>query len=176
MRLKRNVFLVGTMGAGKSSVGRRLAKALRAKFLDTDHVIEETTGVRIPVIFEHEGEEGFRRRESKVMRELALERNLVLATGGGAILKKENRKVLRRSGFVIYLCATPEHLYERTKHDTNRPLLQTSDPMQTIKDLMNKRDPLYRDVADMVLETQDKPIYTVVKEIEKKLYEKGIIE
>jgi len=176
MRLKHNIFLVGTMGAGKSSVGRRLAKALRARFMDTDHVVEEATGVRIPVIFEHEGEEGFRRRESRVLRELALEKNLVLATGGGAILKKENRKVLRRSGFVIYLCASAEHLYERTKHDTNRPLLQTEDPMSTIKELMDKRDPLYRDVADMVLETQDKPIFTVVKEIEKKLYEKGIIE
>ena len=141
------------MGAGKSTVGRILARRLSKRFVDTDHEIEKRNGVTIPVIFEIEGEEGFRRREQELLADLAQEQGLVLSTGGGIVLKSENREVLRNHGFVVYLNARPELLAERTKHDRSRPLLNVEDPLTRLRELHAVRDPLYREVAHAVVET-----------------------
>ncbi|MGI9141954.1 MAG: shikimate kinase [Fluviibacter sp.] len=151
--LPENIFLVGLMGAGKSTVGRILARRLGKRFVDTDHEIEKRNGVTIPVIFEIEGEDGFRRREQEVLADLAQEKDLVLSTGGGIVLKPENREVLRNHGFVVYLNARPELLAERTKHDRTRPLLNVEDPLTRLRELYAVRDPLYREVAHAVVET-----------------------
>lgn len=152
MKTCDNIYLVGMMGAGKTTIGRQMARRMNKRFVDCDHEIEVRTGVRIPLIFEIEGEPGFRRRESQVLRELAAESGLVLATGGGAVLDPENRKCLSATGLVVYLCAPPEELYARTQHDRNRPLLQVADPLGKIRELYDLRDPLYREVADVVFE------------------------
>ena len=141
------------MGAGKSTVGRILARRLSKRFVDTDHEIEKRNGVTIPVIFEIEGEEGFRRREQELLADLAQEQGLVLSTGGGIVLKSENREVLRNHGFVVYLNARPELLADRTKHDRSRPLLTGEDPLTRLRELHAVRDPLYREVAHAVVET-----------------------
>lgn len=141
------------MGAGKSTVGRILARRLSKRFVDTDHEIEKRNGVTIPVIFEIEGEEGFRRREQEHLADLAQEQGLVLSTGGGIVLKSENREVLRNHGFVVYLNARPELLADRTKHDRSRPLLNVEDPLTRLRELHAVRDPLYREVAHAVVET-----------------------
>ena len=151
--LPENIFLVGLMGAGKSTVGRILARRLGKRFVDTDHEIEKRNGVTIPVIFEIEGEDGFRRREQEVLADLAQEKDLVLSTGGGIVLKPENREVLRTHGFVVYLNARPELLAERTKHDRTRPLLNVEDPLTRLRELYAVRDPLYREVAHAIVET-----------------------
>jgi len=148
-----NIFLIGLMGAGKSTVGRILARRLGKRFVDTDHEIEKRNGVTIPVIFEIEGEEGFRRREQELLADLAQEKDLVLSTGGGIVLKPENREVLRNHGFVVYLNARPELLADRTKHDRTRPLLNVEDPLTRLRELHAVRDPLYREVAHAVVET-----------------------
>lgn len=149
----RNLYLVGMMGAGKTTVGRQLAKKLGLRFVDSDHEIEARTGVRIPTIFEIEGEPGFRRRESEVIAALTQESGLVLATGGGAVLDLENRRQLRATGLVVYLRVLPLALYERTRHDRNRPLLQVADPLARLEQLFAQRDPIYREVADVVIES-----------------------
>lgn len=141
------------MGAGKSTVGRLLARRLSKRFVDSDQEIEKRNGVTIPVIFEIEGEEGFRRREQEVLVDLAQEQGLVLSTGGGIVLRPENREVLRNQGFVVYLNARPELLAERTKHDRSRPLLNVEDPLARLRQLHAVRDPLYREVAHAVVET-----------------------
>lgn len=164
-----NIYLVGLMGAGKTTIGRLLAKRLHRRFLDSDHEIEARTGVRIPVIFEIEGEAGFRKRESQVLAELAGERNLVLATGGGTVLAEANRRCLRDSGFVVYLCAPPEVLCQRTRRDRSRPLLQVDDPLNKLRELYAVRDPLYREVADIVIESQDGAANVLVQKIEQEL-------
>jgi shikimate kinase len=151
--LPENIFLVGLMGAGKSTVGRLLARRLSKRFVDSDQEIEKRNGVTIPVIFEIEGEEGFRRREQEVLMDLAQEQGLVLSTGGGIVLRPENREVLRNQGFVVYLNARPELLAERTKHDRSRPLLNVEDPLARLRQLHAIRDPLYREVAHAVVET-----------------------
>ncbi|MGD8999205.1 MAG: shikimate kinase AroK [Granulosicoccaceae bacterium] len=162
---QRNIFLVGLMGAGKSSVGRQLAKMLRCEFIDSDHVIEQRTGVSIPLIFDIEGEEGFRQREEQAIDELTRQSGIVLATGGGAVLRESNRQHLRNRGTVIYLSATVDQLYERTKRDRNRPLLQTDDPRARIEELLAQRDPLYREVADIVINTDGHSVRHVVNNI-----------
>ncbi len=141
------------MGAGKSTVGRLLARRLSKRFVDTDHEIEKRNGVTIPVIFEIEGEDGFRRREQEVLADLAQEQGLVLSTGGGIVLRPENREALRNHGFVVYLNARPELLAERTKHDRSRPLLNVEDPLARLRQLHAVRDPLYREVAHAIVET-----------------------
>lgn len=151
MKTCDNIYLVGMMGAGKTTIGRQLARRLKMRFVDCDHEIEARTGVRIPVIFEIEGEAGFRRRESLVLQALTDERGLVLATGGGAVLEAENRRRLADTGLVVYLCVPPETLHERTRHDRNRPLLQVPDPLSKLRTLHAERDPLYREIADIVL-------------------------
>jgi len=168
------VFLVGMMGAGKTTIGRSLARALGRDFMDLDHELEARCGVRVPVIFEIEGEAGFRRRESAALEECTQRRNIILATGGGAILAPENRQLLRQRGIVVYLRASVDELFRRTCRDRNRPLLATADPRGTLRDLMVKREPLYVEVADIVIETGSAPIATLVKSILPKLqaYEK----
>ena len=152
-RVPANIFLIGLMGAGKTSVGKMLARRLGKTFYDSDHEIEHTTGVRIPLIFEIEGEAGFRARESRVIAELAQKHNVVVATGGGVVLASENRRVLAEHGMVVYLRATPHDLWMRTRHDRNRPLLQTADPLAKLRELFEQRDPLYREIADIVVDT-----------------------
>lgn len=161
------------MGAGKSTIGRQLAKALHKKFYDSDRVIEQRTGVSISWIFEMEGEAGFREREARAIEELSGMDNIVLATGGGVVLSEQNRNWLRKRGHVIYLSATAEQLYRRTARDKKRPLLQNGDRRQKINDLLEKRDPLYRDVADIVLQTSDQSIQHTVNEVIKKLKKTG---
>ena len=156
-------------GAGKTTVGRQLARRLQRNFIDADHEIEARTGVRIPLIFDIEGELGFRDREAKVIAEFATRKDLVVATGGGAVLRPENRAAMRQGGTVIYLNATPELLYERTKLDPNRPLLQVDDPRRKLDELFAQRDPLYRDVADIVVNSLGGSIGQLVRQVEKQL-------
>jgi shikimate kinase len=148
-----NLFLVGLMGAGKSTVGRHLAKKLGKRFIDADREIEARTGVPISVIFEIEGESGFRKREADLIEELTQASDIVLATGGGAVLDERSRKAFKARGYTIYLCAAVEELVSRTRHDRNRPLLQTDDRPAAIAELLEKRDPLYREVANLVVQT-----------------------
>lgn len=157
------------MGCGKTTVGRQLAKRLGRSFADTDHEIEARTGVRIPTIFEIEGEAGFRRRETQVIAELAAEQDLVLATGGGAILDPANRAALAASGVVIYLNAPPGLLFERTRHDRNRPLLRVADPLAKISELFVVRDPLYREVAHVVVDTVAGGVAQLVAKVETEI-------
>jgi len=151
--LPENIFLVGLMGAGKSTVGRLLARRLSKRFVDTDQEIEKRNGVAIPLIFEIEGEDGFRRREQEVLMDLAQQRGLVLSTGGGIVLRPENREALRNHGSVVYLNARPELLADRTKHDRSRPLLNVADPLARLRQLHAVRDPLYCEVAHAIVET-----------------------
>lgn len=148
----QNIYLVGLMGAGKTTVGKQLARKLGRPFLDSDHEIVARTGVPIPTIFEIEGEAGFRRREAQTIAELTGLSGIVLATGGGVVLDPENRRRLHDSGWVVYLNVPPVQLYERTRHDRNRPLLQVSDPLARLRELHAMRDPLYREVAHFVVD------------------------
>jgi shikimate kinase len=147
-----NIYLVGLMGAGKTTVGRQLARRLGRPFFDSDHEIVERTGVPIPTIFEIEGEEGFRRREVQTIHELAESANIVMATGGGVVLNPENRRRLHDTGWVVYLNVPPVLLFERTRHDRNRPLLHVADPLAKLEELHAIRDPLYRETAHIVVE------------------------
>jgi shikimate kinase len=173
MAWSRNVFLVGPMGAGKSTVGRHLAAALRLGFEDSDQEIQRRTGVDIPTIFEFEGESGFRARERRVIDELTQREGIVLATGGGAILDQDNRSRLASRGLVVYLYSSPDQQYERTAKDRNRPLLQTEDPLGLLKQLMAVRDPLYRQVADLVVSTERRNAAAVCREICRELEKRG---
>jgi len=147
------VFLVGMMGAGTTTIGRGLARALSRQFLDVDLVLEERCGVRVPTIFELEGETGFRRRETHALDECSRISGVVLATGGGAVLAEDNRRMLQQRGTVVYLRARAEELYQRTRYDRNRPLLQTADPLGRITELLRQREPLYEEIADLVVDT-----------------------
>ncbi|AIY39610.1 3-dehydroquinate synthase [Collimonas arenae] len=153
VRYTGNIFLVGLMGAGKTTVGRALARKLNKLFIDSDHEIEARTGVSIPLIFEIEGEESFRQRETEVIRDLSARSGIVLATGGGAIMRAENREYLKTRGTVIYLRASIHNILQRTSRDKNRPLLQTADPRRRLEELSRQREPYYRDVADIVIDT-----------------------
>jgi shikimate kinase len=164
-----NIFLVGPMGAGKSTVGRHLARALGRDFFDSDKEIEKRTGVSISWIFEMEGEAGFRAREQKVIDDLSQLKDIVLATGGGAILSDDNRRLLRSRGHVVYLSASPEQLFRRTSKDKSRPLLQTDNPKQKIINLLAERGPLYESVADIELRTGEQSISHAVNEVIKQL-------
>jgi shikimate kinase len=164
-RQDRPIFLVGMMGSGKSTVGRRLASALGRPFVDSDKEIERRCGVAIATIFEVEGEAGFRRREAALIEELSRQPGIVLATGGGAVLLEENRRLLRERGFVVYLCASVPELWHRLRSDKVRPLLRTPDPRQRIAELVEKRDPFYRECAHHVVITGRQPADKVVREI-----------
>jgi len=165
MNLPGNFFLVGLMGAGKTTIGRALARLTQKTFYDSDHEIEARTGVRVPVIFEIEGEAGFRAREVETIRDLTQRQNIVLATGGGVVLNPANRQALLENGYVIYLRATPEELYQRTRLDKNRPLLQTADPLARLRALYAERDPFYREVAHMVVDTSRQSVASLAQHI-----------
>ncbi len=162
---KSNIFLVGPMGAGKSTIGRVLAFELNRQFRDTDRVIEDRTGADIPWIFDMEGEAGFRDRETAVLADLSTELDLVIATGGGIVLRPENRQMMKESGYVCYLTASTEQLVERTARDKKRPLLQVENPRQKIIDLLEMRDPIYRESADFIINTDKRSPKMVAQEI-----------
>jgi shikimate kinase len=155
------------MGAGKTTVGREYARRHRMRFVDCDHEIEARTGVKVPTIFEIEGETGFRRRESQVIDELTRECDLVLATGGGAVLDPGNRAILAERGVVVYLNVPTQVLWERTRHDRNRPLLQVANARERIETLYRERDPLYRAVADVIVDGGRGNPGGMVRQIEK---------
>lgn len=167
--MKNNIILVGLMGAGKTTVGKLLAKHLHRPFIDSDHEIERRTGVNIPLIFEIEGEPGFRARETAVLEELVTRDGIVLATGGGAVLSAYNRQLLGTNGTVVYLRAKVEELWQRTRHDKNRPLLQTDDPQARLRELFAERDPLYREVAHIVMDTGRHNLHALVRQLERQL-------
>lgn len=169
MKMPGSLFLTGPMGAGKSTIGRQLSKQLKMAFHDSDHEIEQRTGVDIPLIFELEGESGFRKRESAVIDELTQLPDIILATGGGAILDPVNRQHLSSRGRVIYLHASVDQQLRRTRKDRNRPLLQTPNPRAKLEELMAVRDPLYREIADLVVETDGKRVRDVVRQIIQQL-------
>lgn len=164
-----SVFLIGPMGAGKSTIGRYLAEILRKDFLDCDHEIEQRTGVSISLIFEIEGETGFRRREAAVLDELTGKDNLVLATGGGAILSEQNRQALRTRGTVVYLHAPIDTLLARTQRDRSRPLLLDSDRRTKFEEIMSARETIYRETADVIVITDQRSPQGVAQEIADKL-------
>lgn len=164
-----NIILVGMMGAGKTTIGKALAGSLDKEFADSDHEIQERTGVKIPVIFEIEGEAGFRKRESETLLELTKKRNIILATGGGAVLHPGNRQLLRQNGIVIYLRASVSDLYRRTRHDKNRPLLQTQNLYARLNELYLQRDALYRETAHIIIDSGKQGVRFLVQKLINKL-------
>lgn len=160
-----SIFLIGPMGAGKTTIGRRLAQALRWAFIDSDQEIEQRAGASIPLIFELEGETGFRLREKAVIAELTQRHDIVLATGGGAVLDRDNRRCLAGRGLVAYLYASVDEQLRRTRHDGHRPLLQTADPRSRLETLFTVRDPLYRDVADLIVASDGQTPRAIVQQI-----------
>ena len=172
---KENIFLVGPMGAGKSTVGKLLAEKLHYQFVDSDHEIENRTGATIPMIFDIEGEAGFRSREASMIDELTQRPQVVLATGGGVVETESNRQHLRSRGFVVYLKSPVEALLARTRHDRNRPLLQTENPEKVLTDLMERREPWYSEMADLVIETEQVPVHRVVRQVIERLSEQEVI-
>ncbi len=166
-----NIFLIGPMGAGKTTIGRQLARELKKEFIDSDQEIEDRTGANISWIFDVEGEAGFRQREKKIIEELTSRKGIVLATGGGAVLSPENRKYLHSRGTVVYLMATIGQQVERTKNDSRRPLIQNvTDIKGKLKELMEIRDPLYREIADYVVMTNRRSPKSVSSDIVKQLF------
>lgn len=165
MKSSSNIFLVGPMGTGKSTVGKKLAKKSAQQFYDCDHEIENRTGATINLIFEIEGEEGFRKRETQLLDELTSMSNIVLATGGGVILDEENRARLSARGFVVYLKSDINQLLKRTCRDSKRPLLQNADPEIVLRELLETRGPLYEAVADMVVDTAELSINDIIAQI-----------
>ncbi len=169
------IALVGLPGSGKSAIGRRLAECLRLDFADTDRVIEERLGCPIREFFEREGEARFRDFEEQVIDDLSANANAVLATGGGAVLREVNRIRLRSSFHVVYLCATPDDLFRRLRHDTKRPLLQVADPMQRLRDLHAERDPLYRATAHDIVETGRPSLAALTQRVLSQLEASGVV-
>jgi shikimate kinase len=171
MAANTSIFLIGPMGAGKSAVGRKLASMLDFEFADSDEEIESRTGVDIPFIFDKEGEDGFRAREAKVIDDLTRLNSRVLATGGGSAMEPESRAQMAARGLVVYLHASVEQQLERTRKGRERPLLRDGKPLQVLEKLMAIRDPQYREIADIIIETDGRQVSSVVREIEKKLTE-----
>jgi shikimate kinase len=169
MNQQQNLFLVGPMGAGKSAVGRQLAKALHMSFFDSDDEIEARTGVDIPFIFEKEGEAGFRKREAKVIDDLSSKEGIVLATGGGAIMDAQNRSHLGARGFVVYLYTSVEQQVRRTLKGRERPMLANGDSREILEQLMSTRDPLYREISDLIVATDGRKVKAVASEILDKM-------
>ena len=171
MRSRSNIFLVGPMGAGKTTVGKRLAELRGMSFVDSDHAVEERTGVDIAFIFEKEGEAGFRKREKQVIAELTGGHNLVLATGGGTVVDADNRQHLAGRGFVVYLRASVDHQLRRTGRTESRPLLQSGDPREVLERLFAVRDPLYREIADLIVDADGGNARNLAQEIGRHLDE-----
>jgi shikimate kinase len=165
MKHPKNIFLIGPMGAGKSAVGRQLARTLHLTFMDSDDEIESRTGVDIPFIFEKEGEAGFRKREAAAIDDLTRIDGVVLATGGGAIVDEQSRSNLGGRGFVVYLYTTVEQQFARTNRGRERPLLESGDRREILESLLEERDPLYREIADLVVETDGRKVHSVANEI-----------
>ena len=165
MAKPNRIFLIGPMGAGKTTVGKTLASQLGMVFADSDQEIQDRTGVDIPTIFEYEGEEGFRDREEQAIDDLTQIDQRVLATGGGAVLRPGNRQHLSARGIVVFLECSPEQQFERTYRDRKRPLIQTDDPLTRLRELMAERDPLYRETADYVVSTEGRSATAVAKDI-----------
>lgn len=171
----KNIILIGMMGSGKTTVGRLLAKRLGKTFIDSDEEIQKRTGVTIPHIFDVEGEAGFRQRETAVLADLVGRGGLVLATGGGAILSAQNRAMLKQNGLVVYLKSNVHDLWQRTRHDTNRPLLQTADPRAKLQILFEQRDPLYAEIADVVMHTGKQSVHVLLLKLQQRLQEMGAL-
>ncbi|NJN46663.1 MAG: shikimate kinase AroK [Candidatus Competibacteraceae bacterium] len=169
MKHSSNLFLIGPMGSGKSTVGRRLARVLGREFIDSDKEIEQRTGVSISLIFEIEGESGFRGREKAIIAELTLRSGIVLATGGGVVLDSDNRRWLIQRGLVVFLSASVDEQLRRTRRDSGRPLLQTGNPRKRLEELFRIRDPLYREIADLIVRTDESPSRRVVENIVRNL-------
>lgn len=169
-----NIFFIGLMGAGKTTIGKLLAKHLGKDFYDTDHEIEKRTGVKIPVIFELEGEAGFRKRETAVIQDLTKLNNIVMATGGGAVIAEENRQLLQANGTVIYLRANVNELWHRTRNDKHRPLLQNVDIRAKLEQLYAERNPLYTQTATFIIDTGNQSVASLLNRIEKSLAERTI--
>lgn len=165
MKTTGNIFLIGPMGAGKTTVGRALAKRLKREFFDSDKEIERQCGVNIPTIFDIEGEEGFRQREARMIDELTAREGIVLATGGGAPMREENRNRLAERGTVIYLSVTLQEQFNRVSHDKNRPLLKTEDPRGTLRRLMKERAPVYESIADIKINSTGRNMRNVIERI-----------
>lgn len=163
------MFLVGPMGAGKTTIGSQLARNLGFEFLDLDQELERRTGASVALIFDVEGEPGFRERESKLLDELTQRDGLVLATGGGAVLAQENRQRLSERGLVVYLRTPLDVLVQRTRFDTTRPLLRNADPAATLGNILEVREPLYQEVADLVVDTGKLSVKQVVRKVTGKL-------
>lgn len=161
------IFLVGMMGAGKTTIGRTLARKLGWEFIDLDHELEARCGVRVALIFEIEGEEGFRKRESELLDEFTQRSGIVLATGGGAVIDPKNRQLLRERGVVVYLRASADELFRRIERDRSRPLLQTSNPEQSLKNLLAQREPMYEEVASLTFDTGDTPIALTARALQQ---------
>ena len=170
------IALVGMPGSGKSTVGRQLARLLGWRFIDSDHEIERQIGGSIRAFFEQHGEAAFRDLEQQSITALCLQTGAVLATGGGAVLRAANRHALKSGCEVVYLRSTPEELFRRLRHDTQRPLLQVKDPLRRLRDLYRERDPLYRDAADYVIETGRPSVPTLVNMILMQLELAGVID
>jgi shikimate kinase len=164
-----NIFFIGLMGAGKTTIGRLLAKNLGKTFYDTDHEIEKRTGVKIPIIFELEGEAGFRKRETAVIEELTQLDNIVMATGGGAVITEENRNLLQAGGTNIYLRANVNELWHRMCNDKHRPLLQNVDIRVKLEQLYAERNPLYTQIATLIFDTGNQPVTNILSQIEESL-------
>ncbi len=162
-----NIFLIGPMGTGKTTIGKKLAKKMSRKFFDSDHEIKRTTGADIPLIFEIEGEAGFRERETKIISELVLLRNIVLSTGGGTILTQKNRELLTDNGIIIYLKSSAEKIFNRTSNDKIRPLLQGNDRLSKIKEILFEREPIYSSVANGTINTDTLSTQEIIREILK---------
>lgn len=175
VRESSNIFLVGLMGAGKTTVGRQLAAEFSKSFYDTDHEIEKRTGVKISVIFEIEGESGFRAREAQVVEQFTRLTNVVLATGGGAVLDAGSRNHLSGRGIVVYLHGQPKDLWHRTRFDKSRPLLQNTNALERLQTLYEQRDPLYREVADITVDTGRQSVRTLVGQLLPQLHEQCIL-
>lgn len=169
MSLPKRVVFVGPMGAGKSTIGRMLAKEIGYRFLDSDRIIEERCGANIPWIFDVEGENGFRQRETAMLHELSVESQTVLATGGGAVMRPENYAALKQDAMVVYLKTSLEQQIERTRKDRNRPLLQADNPEEILKHLFALRDPLYTQLADIIMHTDRKSPRLVVRQLVNRL-------
>jgi len=157
------------MGAGKTTIGRKIAQQYNSEFYDSDRVIEERTGVSIPLIFDLEGEKGFRKREAEVISDLITKENIVLATGGGAVLLEENRKLMKENAFIIFLNASIEQLFNRTSRDKNRPLLQTDNPKKKLQQILNERMDIYKSIADLEVVTDNQSISLTVNNLIKTL-------
>ncbi len=169
MQITGNFFFVGLMGAGKSTIGKHLARKLGKSFFDSDREIERRTGVKIPVIFDIEGEAGFRLREEQVIHEITQKQDIVLATGGGAVLSAASRENLHSRGTVIYLRANIEDLFARTRRDKNRPLLQGPDPKAKLTELYKQRDPLYQEIAHIIIDTGRQSVSSLLAKLEPML-------